>query len=63
MPEYEWDELKRAINRQKHELDLLDAKPLFDGRKTLTILSRRFEEERFKTTGEIDGRFYTAVWT
>ena len=60
MPEFEWDERKRAINRQKHDLDLLRGTLLFDGRKET---SRRAGEERFITTGEIEGRFYTVVWT
>jgi uncharacterized DUF497 family protein len=29
--EFEWDESKRAINLERHGLDLLDATLLFDG--------------------------------
>jgi uncharacterized DUF497 family protein len=63
MPEFEWDERKRFTNAEKHTLDFLDAKPLFDGRNVVTSASHRSKEERFTTTGEIDGRFYTVIWT
>jgi uncharacterized DUF497 family protein len=57
MPEFEWDELKRAINLRKHGLDLSDARVLFDGRRLIRTPSRFPGEERFVTTGEIDGRY------
>ncbi len=61
--EFEWDEDKRQRNLAKHGLDFLRAQALFDGRPTLTRPSQRFEEERFATTGELDGRLYTVIWT
>ena len=61
--EFEWDEAKRRQNLAKHGIDFVDAQELFDGRPVLTRVSPRFEEERFITTGEIEGRFYTVVWT
>ena len=60
---FEWDEAKRQSNLAKHGVDFLRARALFDGRPTLTVPNRRFEEERFATTGDIDGRFYTVIWT
>jgi uncharacterized protein len=39
------------------------AEVLFDGRPIVTAPSPREAEERYITTGEIDGRFFTAVWT
>jgi uncharacterized DUF497 family protein len=36
---------------------------LFDGRPVITAPSRLAAEERYVTTGEIDGPFFTAVWT
>jgi uncharacterized DUF497 family protein len=63
MPEFEWDELKRIANLAKHKLDFFDANPLFDGRNVLSTPSKGYNEERFTTTGNINGRFYTAVWT
>lgn len=60
--EFEWDEAKRQSNLAKHGLDFLRARTLFDGRPVHTVMSPRFEEERFATTSEIDGRFYTVIW-
>jgi uncharacterized DUF497 family protein len=61
--EFEWDEEKRRANLAKHGVDFLRARALFDGRTVLVVSSRRSEEERFATTGEIDGRCYTVIWT
>ena len=60
--EFEWDEAKRETNLIKHEIDFLRMRQLFDGRPMYTALSRRGEEERYVSTGIIDGRFYTVVW-
>ena len=59
---FEWDEAKREANIAKHSVDFLRAQRLFDGRPVITASSPRTEEERFATTGEIDGVFYTVVW-
>jgi uncharacterized DUF497 family protein len=61
--EFEWDEAKRRSNLAKHGVDFLRARALFDGRPVVTTVSRYPDEQRFLTTGEIDGRFYTVVWT
>lgn len=55
MPEFDWDERKRAINRQKHDLDLLRGMLLFDGRSVVSLPSPRGGEERFITVGETKG--------
>lgn len=61
--QFERDEGKRQINLAKHEIDFLLMRQLFDGRPIYTVLSRRGEEDRYVSTGIIDGRFYTVVWT
>jgi uncharacterized DUF497 family protein len=61
--EFEWDEAKRQANLAKHSFDFLRARVLFDGRPVVTTVSRYPDEQRFLTTGEIAGRFYTVVWT
>ena len=61
--EFEWDEAKRESNIVKHDVDFLRAQALFDGRRVITAASPRSDEKRYATTGEIDGRFYTAIWT
>lgn len=60
---FEWDEAKREANIVKHEIDFIDVQPLFDGRPIFTAVSRRGEEDRLVSTGIIEGRFYTVVWT
>jgi hypothetical protein len=61
--EFEWDELKRALNVAKHGVDFIFAQALFDGRPVLTAQSQRGGEDRYATVGEIGGRFMTVVWT
>lgn len=63
MRRFEWDEAKRSSNLMKHGVDFIGAQALFDGRPIITASSSRPGELRYATTGEIDGRFYTVVWT
>jgi uncharacterized DUF497 family protein len=60
--EFEWDEAKRERNLTKHGVDFLLAEMLFDGRPVTTAPSPRAAEERYITTGEINGRYFSAVW-
>ena len=60
---FEWDEAKRQSNFEKHGVDFLDARLLLDGRPAITVPSKRREEQRFLTTGDLNGRFVTVVWT
>jgi uncharacterized DUF497 family protein len=61
--EFEWDEDKRLRNIDKHDLDFLRVRLLFDGRPVFTARSKHLDEERWVTTGLVDGRFYTIIWT
>ena len=61
--DFEWDEAKRLANIEKHGVDFLRAQMLFDGRRVITAPSLRRSEARYATTGAIEGRFYTVVWT
>jgi uncharacterized DUF497 family protein len=61
--EFEWDEAKRLSNLAKHGIDFLRARLLFDGRPTLTVLSPFAGEDRWLTTGLLDSRIVTMVWT
>jgi uncharacterized protein len=60
---FEWDENKRAINRERHRLDLTDGHLLFDGRPVISYSSPRHGEERVVTVGLIGRKFYAVVWT
>ncbi len=61
--EFEWDDAKRQQNFAKHGIDLLDIRRLFDGRSLVTARSPYPDEERYRITGIVNGRFVTAVWT
>ena len=61
---FEWDEAKRLRNVEIRALDFVDAVRVFDGRASLTALSKHLAEERFLSTALLDdGKFYTVVWT
>ena len=61
--EYEWDDAKRQINLNKHGIDFTDVQQLFDGRPVITVQSPYPDERRLLTTGMIEDRFVTVVWT
>jgi uncharacterized DUF497 family protein len=61
--EFEWDEAKRQSNLDKHGIDFLRARRLFDGRPVVNTRSSYPDEERFLTTGMLDDLFVTVVWT
>lgn len=61
--EFEWDERKRAQIIQDRALDFASAHRLFDGRPAIHQPTPRNDEERWKTTAEIEGAFFTVVWT
>ncbi len=61
--EFEWDEVKRRANIEKHGLDFGVAEMLLDGRAQVSSPSPRDEEMRFATTAEFEGRLYTVIWT
>ncbi len=63
MVEFEWDEDKRLSNLEKHELDFLAARRLFDGRPLFTTTNLHHGELRSVSTGVNDYRYYTVVWT
>ncbi|MGE3796932.1 MAG: BrnT family toxin [Thermomicrobiales bacterium] len=58
-----WDESKRQRNIDKHDIDFIYAQRVFDGRPVVTSQSTFAEELRWITTGLIEDRFYTVIWT
>jgi hypothetical protein len=60
--EFEWDERKRARLSEERALDLASAYVFFDGRPSIHQPTRRDDEDRWKTTAEIEGAFFTVVW-
>ncbi len=61
--EFEWDEDKRLSNIEKHKVDFLTARDLFDGRPVFTSDSPRGDEMRHLTTGVLGDKLYTVIWT
>lgn len=51
--EFEWDEVKNSINKQKHNIDFADAVHVFiDTKRVYRKDSRQnYDEERFQTIG------------
>ena len=60
--EFEWDEDKRERVLGARGLDFRDADLLFDGRPLVSKLSRRFDEERWVSVGELEGVLVAVVW-
>jgi uncharacterized DUF497 family protein len=61
--EFEWDERKRAQILLDRALDFASTHRFFDGRPAIHQASPRNDEEWWKTTVEIEGTFFTVVWT
>lgn len=61
---FEWDEEKRAANREKHGVDF-EAIDGFDWDAAFTREDERgaYGEARFVSVAPIDGRLHVAVWT
>jgi len=61
---FEWDEQKRLINLQRHEIDFVDAGQIFE-HEVFTFIDDRFNygEIRFVSFGLLDGAVVTIVYT
>jgi uncharacterized DUF497 family protein len=59
----ERDDDRRQRNLVKHRVDFVQVQLSVDGRPLPSLLSRRFDDERFGTTEALDGRFYTVTST
>lgn len=61
--EFEWDERKRQRNLDKHGIDFIRVRVLFDGRDVVSVPSPYPHEPRTLTIGVIDEALVTLVWT
>jgi len=61
--EFEWEAGKREGTLRQRNLDFADAHLFFDGRPVVHQPSPRDDEERWKSTVRIKGKFFTVVWT
>jgi len=62
---FEWDDKKDGANADKHGIDFARAIAVFADPLHVTKVDNRFDyqEERFITLGEIEGRLYHVVTT
>jgi uncharacterized protein len=59
---FSWDENKRLATIADRGLDFIRARRFFDGRPVVHQPSPRNDEDRWKSTIEMEGEFYTVVW-
>ena len=60
---FEWDAKKRKSTLEKHGIDFVDAKRIFDGRPVLYAPSHRRGEQRWMAVGELNGLAISVVFT
>jgi uncharacterized protein len=64
MMEFEWDEVKRLANLDKHGIDFIDVPSIFTGDILIVEDDRyRYGEQRFVTFGLLQGRVVAVVYT
>mgnify|MGYP001386904380 CR=1 FL=1 len=61
--EFEFDAEKSRANKGKHGIDFMKAQALWDDVNVVEWLACSDGEERFIVTGQIEGKFWTAVIT
>ena len=63
LQEFEWDDAKRRLTREKHYIDFEDAKLIFDGRPVLHAPSMQKGEDRWLAVGHLEGLIISVVYT
>jgi uncharacterized DUF497 family protein len=60
---FEWDLLKNAKNKAKHDIDFDTAKGLWDDENRVEIHAPHPVEDRWIIIGSINDRLWTAIYT
>lgn len=60
---FEWDEEKAALNLIRHKISFNEARMAFRDDEQIVATSIRGDEVRFVTTGTVDQRIISVVWT
>jgi uncharacterized protein len=60
---FEWDDQKRLSNIEKHGIDFVVARHIFDGRPRRDLTSPRADEHRVLGVGELNGTMVAVAWT
>ena len=63
MFEFEWDENKSQINKQKHGIDFKEAKKLFKKGIKVYFAKEVADEKRYLISNFLNNKCYTAVFT
>ncbi len=63
--EFEWDENKNTVNKEKHGIDFNDAKKIFNdpNRTNYEDQRKNYGEKRWITVGFISSVYLTVVYT
>jgi uncharacterized DUF497 family protein len=61
--EFEYDDTKSEMNKEKHGIDFEQAKALWDDPDLLEIPARTEDEPRYLVIGRIEDRFWSGVIT
>ena len=59
---FEWEKSKREWTLRERNLDFSDSFQFFDGRPVIHQPTPRNDEERWKSTALVEGKFFTVVW-
>jgi uncharacterized protein len=60
---FEWDDQKRLSNIEKHGIDFVVARHIFDGRPRRDFASPRGGEYRVLSVGVLNGTAVAVAWT
>lgn len=60
---FEYDEQKSKSNLEKHGIDFIDARMLWDDEEFIEIPAKTTDEPRFLIVGKIKGKYWSAVIT
>ena len=63
LPEFEFDEQKILMNKEKHGIDFVEAQALWDDGMLVEVPARTEDEPRYLVVGKIAGHHWSAVIT
>ena len=61
--EFEFDQKKSEINKQKHDIDFYEAQKLWDDKDFIEIPVKTINEPRFLVIGKISGKLWSGIIT